>query len=65
MKWQGTKSKMDPVIDELLSNTQLIAEPVAKAPAVSETGQLSKQERLKQLQQQNLDYEAYQRAYRS
>ncbi|WP_036986198.1 Sbal_3080 family lipoprotein [Pseudomonas sp. URMO17WK12:I4] len=64
MKWQGTKSKMDPVIDELLSNTQLIDEPVAKAPAVSESGKLSKQEQLKQLQQQNLDYEAYQRAYR-
>lgn len=64
MKWQGTKSKMDPVIDELLSNTQLIAEPVTKAPAVSESGKLNKQERLKQLQQQNLDYETYQRAYR-
>lgn len=64
MKWQGTKSKMDPVIDELLSDTQLIAEPVAKAPAVSESGKLSKQEQLKQLQRQNLDYEMYQRAYR-
>ncbi len=64
MKWQGTKSKMDPVIDELLSNTQLVVEPVAKAQPVSESGKLSKQERLKQLQQQNLDYEAYQRAYR-
>lgn len=63
MKWQGTKSKMDPVIDELLSNTQLVVEPVAKGQAVSESGKLSKQERLKQLQQQNLDYEAYQRAY--
>ena len=64
MKWQGTKSKMDPVIDQLLNNTQPIAAPVVTPPATSESGKLSKQERLKQLQQQNLDYESYQRAYR-
>ncbi|WP_249910349.1 Sbal_3080 family lipoprotein [Pseudomonas fulva] len=56
MKWQGTKSKMDPVIDQLLNNTQPIAAPVVTPPATSESGKLSKQERLKQLQQQNLDY---------
>lgn len=65
MKWQGTQSKMDPVINELLSDAKLITEPApsasAKTPAASTT---SLDERLRELQQQNLDYEAYQRAYR-
>lgn len=65
MKWQGTQSKMDPVIDELLSATQLIAEPAASASAAPPpTNTASLDERLRELQQQNLDYEAYQRAYR-
>ncbi|SHL26180.1 Sbal_3080 family lipoprotein [Phytopseudomonas punonensis] len=65
MKWQGTKSKMDPVIDELLSEAQLITEPAVSAPAtISPTGGASLNERIRELQQQNLDYESYQRAYR-
>lgn len=65
MKWQGTQSKMDPVIDELLSDTQLTAEPAASASAAPPpTNTASLDERLRELQQQKLDYEAYQRAYR-
>lgn len=65
MKWQGTQSKMDPVIDKLLSDAQLITEPAARAAVqIRPAGTASVDERLHELQQQNLDYEAYQRAYR-
>ncbi|WP_416638534.1 Sbal_3080 family lipoprotein [Pseudomonas sp. OHS18] len=65
MKWQGTKSKMDPVIDELLSEVQLITEPAVSASATtSPPSSASLNERIRELQQQNLDYESYQRAYR-
>ena len=65
MKWQGTKSKMDPVIEELLSEVQLITEPAISASATtSPPSSASLNERIRELQQQNLDYESYQRAYR-
>lgn len=65
MKWQGTKSKMDPVIDELLSVAKMLDEPAADASTATPTASsASLDQRLRDLQQQNPDYEAYQRAYR-
>ncbi|UUD62708.1 hypothetical protein D16iCDA_13470 [Pseudomonas seleniipraecipitans] len=65
MKWQGTKSKMDPVIDELLGAAKMIDVPAADASTAAPTARsASLDQRLRDLQQQNLDYEAYQRAYR-
>lgn len=65
MKWQGTKSKMDPVIDALLSAAKMIDEPAASASVAAPTANsTSLDQRIRDLQQQNLDYEAYQRAYR-
>lgn len=65
MKWQGTKSKMDPVIDELLSAAKMIDVPAADASTAAPTASSATlDQRLRDLQQQNLDYEAYQRAYR-
>ncbi|MFV9681798.1 Sbal_3080 family lipoprotein [Pseudomonas sp. NY15367] len=66
MKWQGTKSKIDPVIDELLANAQLSATvPTAtqheNTPAIRSK---SLDEKIRELQQQQLGYEDYQRAYR-
>jgi hypothetical protein len=65
MKWQGTKSKIDPVIDELLASAQLssTAQPAAQAHSTAEPRK-SLDERVRDLQQQNLGYEDYQRAYR-
>jgi hypothetical protein len=65
MKWQGTKSKIDPVIDELLASTQLssTAPPAAQTHSTAEPRQ-SLDQRVRDLQQQKLGYEDYQRAYR-
>lgn len=65
MKWQGTKSKIDPVIDELLASAQLspTATPATQPPSTAESRK-SLDERVRDLQQQKLGYEDYQRAYR-
>jgi len=65
MKWQGTKSKIDPVIDELLANVQLTATVAAEAQRESASPRSkSLDEQIRELQQQHLGYEDYQRAYR-
>ncbi|CAM3665453.1 Sbal_3080 family lipoprotein [Ectopseudomonas alcaliphila] len=63
MKWQGTKSKIDPVIDELLANAQLSSTIAQQADSTHEPRK-SLDERVHDLQQQKLGYEDYQRAYR-
>ncbi|WFS19303.1 Sbal_3080 family lipoprotein [Pseudomonas sp. 905_Psudmo1] len=65
MKWQGTKSKIDPVIDELLASAQLssAAPPPTQTHSTAEPRK-SLDERVRDLQQQKLGYEDYQRAYR-
>lgn len=65
MKWQGTKSKIDPVIDDLLASAQLspTATPATQAQSTAEPRK-SLDERVRDLQQQKLGYEDYQRAYR-
>ncbi|MGN0927180.1 Sbal_3080 family lipoprotein [Ectopseudomonas mendocina] len=65
MKWQGTRSKIDPVIDELLANAQLSATGPTETrhentPAIRSK---SLDEQIRELQQQKLGYEDYQRAY--
>lgn len=65
MKWQGTKSKIDPVIDELLSGAQLsVAAPASSQADASDESRRSLDDELRELQKQNLGYEDYQRAYR-
>ncbi|XLY88748.1 Sbal_3080 family lipoprotein [Ectopseudomonas mendocina] len=65
MKWQGTKSKIDPVIDELLANVQLTATVATEAQRESASPRRkSLDEQIHELQQQHLGYEDYQRAYR-
>lgn len=65
MKWQDTKSKIDPVIDELLASAQLSSTIPPATQATSTPGpRKSLDERVRDLQQQNLGYEDYQRAYR-
>ncbi|WP_212629111.1 Sbal_3080 family lipoprotein [Pseudomonas sp. KB-10] len=65
MKWQGTKSKIDPVIDELLANVQLTATVATEAQRESASPRRkSLDEQIRELQQQHLGYEDYQRAYR-
>lgn len=63
MKWQGTKSKIDPVIDELLASAQLSSTIGQQADSTHEPRK-SLDERVHDLQQQKLGYEDYQRAYR-
>ncbi|MCE4068864.1 MULTISPECIES: Sbal_3080 family lipoprotein [Pseudomonas] len=69
MKWQGTKAKMDPVIDELLAGTRVAAAPTVAPqrsvvqPATRETAGLSRDEQIQALQLENLDYVEYQRRY--
>jgi hypothetical protein len=63
MKWQGTKSKIDPVIDELLASAQLSSTIAQQADSTHEPRK-SLDERVHDLQQQRLGYEDYQRAYR-
>lgn len=69
MKWQGTKAKMDPVIDELLAGTRVAAAPTIAPqrsvvqPATRETVGLSRDEQIQTLQLENLDYVEYQRRY--
>ncbi|MDP9938517.1 MAG: hypothetical protein CVV08_05240 [Gammaproteobacteria bacterium HGW-Gammaproteobacteria-12] len=63
MKWQGTKSKIDPVIDELLASAQLSSTIAQQADSTHEPRK-SLDERVHDLQQQKLGYEDYQRAYR-
>lgn len=65
MKWQGTETKMNPVIDELLAGVRI--EP-AQAPAPQPLErkaltQLSRDEQIQALQQENLDYVEYNRRY--
>lgn len=65
MKWQGTKTKIDPVIDELLAGTQLSAVVAPdEQPAGTQSPRKSLDEQVRELQRQNLSYEDYQRAYR-
>lgn len=65
MKWQGTKSKIDPVIDELLGGAQLsVAAPASSQADASDESRRSLDDELRELQKQNLGYEDYQRAYR-
>jgi hypothetical protein len=65
MKWQGTKSKIDPVIDELLASAELSsATPPATQAGSTPAPRKSLDERVRDLQQQKLGYEDYQRAYR-
>lgn len=65
MKWQGTKSKIDPVIDELLAGAQLSVTPTAATQTdTTRAPRQSLDEQVRELQKQNLGYEDYQRAYR-
>lgn len=65
MKWQGTKSKLDPVIDELLANAQLsFAEAAGVKDAAPQPLRQNLDKQVRDLQKQNLSYEEYQRAYR-
>jgi hypothetical protein len=65
MKWQGTKSKIDPVIDELLASAELSsATPPPTQAGSTPAPRKSLDERVRDLQQQKLGYEDYQRAYR-
>lgn len=65
MKWQGTKSKIDPVIDELLAGAQLsVTATAASQTDATHAPRQSLDEQVRELQKQNLGYEDYQRAYR-
>ncbi|MGG2395521.1 Sbal_3080 family lipoprotein [Pseudomonas sp. SH1-B] len=65
MKWQGTKSKIDPVIDELLAGAQLsVTATAASQTDATHAPHQSLDEQVRELQKQNLGYEDYQRAYR-
>lgn len=63
MKWQGTKTKMDPVIDQLLANVEI--EQQATSPVKPDAaGSQSIDQQLRALHSENLEYEEYQRRYR-
>jgi len=65
MKWQGTQSKIDPLIDELLHGTQLSAVAVpSQQTGEAQPTRKNMAEQLRDLQQQDIGYEDYQRAYR-
>lgn len=63
MKWQGTKTKMDPVIDQLLANVEIQQKPTSQVQTGAVVSQ-SIDQQLRALHAENLEYEEYQRRYR-
>jgi len=63
MKWQGTKTKMDPVIDQLLANVEIQQKPTSQAQPDAAVSQ-SIDQQLRALHAENLGYEEYQQRYR-
>lgn len=68
MKWQSTKTKMDPVIDQLLANVRLqqATQPQASTGVTATAEQpagMSVDQQIQALQQEKLDYAEYQRRY--
>jgi hypothetical protein len=63
LKWQGTKTKMDPVIDQLLANVQIEQQPTSPVKPNAADSQ-SIDQKLRALHAENLEYEEYQRRYR-
>lgn len=63
LKWQGTKTKMDPVIDLLLVNVAIQRAPTVPVKPDSPREE-SIDQQLKTLQAEKLDYAEYQRRYR-
>ena len=64
MKWAGTRSKMEPVLAQLLGQVQIQpAAPVPLLPGAS-ASDLSKDEQVKRLQEEQLSYPEYMNRYR-
>lgn len=69
LKWQGTKAKMDPVIDQLLAQVSSLqrSAPAPVAPAATAAAPAATptvDEQLDTLAREQLSYEEYQRRYR-
>jgi hypothetical protein len=64
MKWSGTRSKMAPVLEQMLSRVKV--ETLAPSPLVpvSSANGLSKDEQVHNLQQEKLSYEQYTERYK-
>lgn len=66
MKWQGTEAKMGPVIDQLLADVEVVqSPPVSTARTGGESTDLSYEERLYMLQQEQLGYGEYMQRLRA
>ena len=67
MKWQGTRSKIAPLIDELLAQAPATDTPAPKAAGAAEPAANgpSTEEQLRALSREPLDYQEYQRRYRA
>lgn len=63
MKWQGTKTKIDPVIDQLLANVEIQQKPTSQTQLDTAVRQ-SIDQQLRALHAENLGYEEYQQRYR-
>lgn len=63
LKWQGTKAKMDPVIDQLLANVDVQQKPTSQEQPDTAVGP-SIDQQLRALHAESLEYEEYQRRYR-
>jgi hypothetical protein len=64
MKWSGTRSKMEPVLEQMLSQVKVEAlAPSPLVPVISTNG-LSKDEQVHNLQQEKLSYEQYTSRYK-
>lgn len=61
MKWQGTKAKIDPLLDQLLASVTLQPNsgPVSSAPQPATLSSQTYDERLQALQREPLSYEDY------
>ena len=66
MKWQGTETKMRPVIDQLLAGVEVAPKsPVAEAETPASNTSLSYEERLSMLEKEQLPYEEYMRRFKA
>lgn len=66
MKWQGTQSKIRPVMDQLLRNSQVLvmANPSENSVQPTTSG-LSKEQQIDALRLEKLSYEEYQERYKA
>lgn len=66
MKWQGTKAKIDPLLDQLLAGVILLPKsvPVTSAPQPAALSQQTYDEHLQALQREPLGYEDYMKRLR-